>query len=213
MNSSVKKCLCVGAGFGVGAVLMAVILLASISWYKNRPMQWNTKAVVASFQGLQDVPTDADLAKQYGGTLQLPPGATLVQDPASPRRRRTTPASDSQFGGIPVADGTMEWGRTEGRGEARLVYSFKNTTDHDYTISDSESNRLMIRTSEGLQSQTVYTIQLPVFVPAGQTTKVTIGTPREFKANERLRFAFFDETHKYCIDLPVTSDKVLKSGF
>lgn len=49
MNQSVKKWLCVGAGFGSGAVLMAGLLVAAIAWNASRPKAWNERALEASF--------------------------------------------------------------------------------------------------------------------------------------------------------------------
>lgn len=47
-----KKWLCIGAGFGAGAVLMAALLIGGFTWYSNRPKPeraWNTTTLKATY--------------------------------------------------------------------------------------------------------------------------------------------------------------------
>ena len=49
VNQSFKKWLFIGAGFGAGAVLLAVLVIGGVAWYSSRPKAWNGDAIRASF--------------------------------------------------------------------------------------------------------------------------------------------------------------------
>src|SRR5271155_4547787 len=64
VNQGVKKSLCVGVGFGSGAVLMAVVLVAAVAWNASRPKAWNERALQASFDHFVYITNGND---QFGG--------------------------------------------------------------------------------------------------------------------------------------------------
>jgi len=65
VNLTVKKWLCIGAGFGAGAVLMVALLLGGITWYSSRPKPWNKTAIKATYDAVNLEDDDRHLEFYY----------------------------------------------------------------------------------------------------------------------------------------------------
>ena len=49
-----RKYLIVGVGFGCGAVITTALITGAVTWFNHRPKSWNTSAVTASFDQLEE---------------------------------------------------------------------------------------------------------------------------------------------------------------
>ncbi len=71
MNQSVKKWVCVGAGFGAGAFAVIVVIVVGVMWYSSRPKPWDQNALQPSSEVLWSYTLDQKAKDVYANVSFL----------------------------------------------------------------------------------------------------------------------------------------------
>lgn len=187
MNLNTRKWLCIGAGFGAGAVLMAALLLGGIAWYSSRPKPWNSDAIKARYASLELTTGLDNLPVMFGYDLEnktatnytvgdgsgLVVMATLAQGDILSEAFGQSPASSS----VSVSGPPFIPPKGVGRITVRVVYDYPSEFTHNDKSNMDKVAKYVGRRLEEISG-----------------------------------YALFDKSNDYRIDLPSGWQKIPKYG-
>ena len=207
---------------GAGIAFVAAALIAFVSWYSSRPMQWNAQAIRAHFD-------KASYSIELEDWYQRDLNGRDTSDPQNPPKFTTPSGWTTQLGEMTV----------------QISYDLENTTNLDYMLGPPQTTGLIpmqrLKSSETLidGKRLKWSAAEPfnhlwisdrkaILIPAHQTVRVfffidyTIndndpvatsvtdwtkaGVQQEFERHllkDTDSFVIFDQAHHYRIDLPV----------
>jgi hypothetical protein len=109
--SNWKRLFVRAAGFGVGIVIAAALIIGAFAWYRNRPKPWTERALTATFttMSFKTQPSETRYVVEFNYDIQNNTDSTYRLNPDSLvlMARSSTGSLTKEWGNYQAADATL----------------------------------------------------------------------------------------------------------